>query len=393
MVRTYRYAAAIVVLIVIAVACSKTDKVTTEQPTSSVLNLPATPYDYTSLNLPNHFVVNAGGPLPTSINGTDNTPANNPITNHGATLGRVLFYDKNLSFNKTISCGSCHVQGAGFSDSAILSKGFSNGATRRHSMTLINARFYQRGRFFWDERAATLEDQVLMPIQDQVEMGLTLTQLVDRVKEQSYYQQLFINAFGDENVTTTRISRALAQFVRSIISYRSKYDAGRALVNNPGANFPNFTAEENQGKQLFLQPIANGGGGCFGCHTTEAFISLNAGPLNNGLDAMSSTDLGTFEAIPQNIFRGSFKMTSLRNIELTAPYMHDGRFRTLDQVVEHYNSGIQNHPNLAPQLRNPNGTSVRLNFTTQQKAALVTFLKTLTDQTIATEVKWSNPFR
>lgn len=355
--------------------------------------LPVTPYDYGTLNLPAHFTTDVpGSPLPTSINGTDNTPSDNLITDHGATLGRVLFYDKKLSANGTVSCASCHQAANGFSDSSTLSVGFAGGTTARHSMTLINARWYQRGRFFWDERAVTLEEQVLMPFQDPVEMGLTLQQLDSIVTQQSYYPQLFSNAFGDTIVTTELISKALAQFVRSIVSYSSKYDTGRAQVSGPGPNFPNFTAEENQGKQLFLQTIPNGGGACFGCHTTEGFISANPGPQNNGLDA-ATTDPGAGATFPGNpIFDARFKTSSLRNIELTAPYMHDGRFATLEEVVEHYNSGIQAHPTLSAALTDANGDPVQLNFTTAEKAALVAFLKTLTDSSIAVEPKWSDPF-
>ncbi len=373
------------------VACKKED-LTPDDPTSE-LNLPETPYDYTTLALPAHFLNNTPGPLPTSVNGIDNTPADNPITNAGATLGRVLFYDKKLSLNGTLACASCHQQANGFSDSEKLSKGFDGGTTRRHSMTLINARFYQRGRFFWDERATTLEEQVLMPFQDPVEMGMTLEQLVTKVELQPYYPTLFKAAFGDGTVTSDRIAKALAQFVRSIVSYRSKYDTGRAMVNGPGANFPNFTAEENLGKQLFILPMTNGGGACFGCHTTEAFVSADPGPQNNGLDAQSTTDFGAFEAFPfVSIFQGRFKTSTLRNIGLTAPYMHDGRFATLEEVVEHYNSGIQAHPTLSAALTDPSGNPVRLNFTAAQKKALVAFLHTLTDGSVAGEEKWSDPF-
>jgi len=376
----------------VIISCSKgTDnKLVTE----SVLNLPETPFDYASINLPSYFITNVPGqPLPTSINGTDNTPASNPITNNGATLGRVLFYDKKLSVNGTISCASCHKQDKGFSDNAILSAGFDGRLTGRHSMTLINSRFYQRGRFFWDERANTLEEQVLMPFQDPVEMGMTLQQIVSKVQEQSYYPNLFQKAFGSTEITSDKISKALAQFVRSIVSYSSKYDQGRAMVASPGANFPNFTSEENTGKNLFFQTIPNGGGACFGCHTTEAFISANPGPQNNGLDAVSTKDLGAGSVFTNPIFIGRFKTTSLRNIELTAPYMHDGRFATLEQVVEHYNSGIKAHPTLSPALTDVNGNPVRLNLTNSEKAALVAFLKTFTDNSVSAETKWSNPFK
>ena len=359
---------------------------------SSELNLPETPFDYESINLPSHFTNNVPRQmLPTSINGLDNTPSDNPITDDGATLGRVIFYDTKLSANGTISCASCHEQAKGFSDDDVLSMGFDGGMTARHSMTLINARFYQRGRFFWDERASTLEEQVLMPFQDPVEMGMTLDEVVSTIESQSYYPELFEKAFGSEEVNTDRISKALAQFVRSIVSYSTKYDEGRASSNSPGGNFANFTDEENLGKNLFFQPIRNGGGACFGCHTTEAFVSANPGPQNNGLDALT-TDYGAGEVFNNPIFEGRFKTSSLRNIELTAPYMHDGRFATLEEVVEHYNSGIQNHPTLSQALKDNNGNPIRLNFTESEKAALVAFLKTLTDDSVAQEEKWSNPF-
>ncbi len=347
------------------------------------LNLPITPCEY-NVSLPNFYANNVAN--------IDNSPITNPISNNGATLGRVLFYDKNLSLNRTVSCASCHKQSEGFSDSRTLSIGFTGGTTDRHGMTILNARYYQRGRFFWDERAVTLEDQVLQPLQNTVEMGLTAAQVSERVTEQPYYNQLFINAFGDNTISNDRISKALAQFVRSIVSYQSKYDTGRATVNNPNQAFSNFTIQENQGKQLFFTPIPQGGGGCAGCHGTEAFVSTR--PENNGIDAISTTDLGVGGAsspIRQNLV-GTFKNSSIRNIELSAPYMHDGRFATLEQVVEHYNSGIQAHPNLSGILKDANGDPVKLNFSAAQKNALVAFMKTLTDNSVATEVCWSNPF-
>ena len=380
-------------LFVFLISCSEEDGMNGMMDPVSVLNLPDEAFDYENLNLPAHFTTNVPGqPLPTSVNGIDNTPADNPVTNDGATLGRVLFYDKNLSANGTIACASCHKQEKGFSDDAVLSVGFDGETTGRHSMTLINARYYQRGRFFWDERAATLEEQVLMPFQDPVEMGMTLEQIVNTVEEQPYYPELFEKAFGSQEVNSDRIARALGQFVRSIVSYSSRYDEGRAISQSPGGNFANFTAEENLGKNIFFQTIENGGGACFGCHTTEAFVSANPGPQNNGLDAVSSNDLGAGAVFNNPIFEGRFKTTSLRNIELTAPYMHDGRFSTLEEVVEHYNTGIKNHPTLSPALTDDNGDPVRLNLTETEKSALVAFLKTLTDNSVSNEAKWSNPF-
>lgn len=376
---------------ILAHSCSKDDGIA--ETVDSAPHLPSAPFDYVNLDLPPHFTTDVPRqPLPSSINGTDNTPIDNPVTDHGATLGRVLFYDKNLSANGSIACASCHKQEKGFSDDAVLSIGFDGASTDRHSMTLINARYYQRGRFFWDERAQSLEEQVLMPFQDPVEMGMTLDQVVSTIQSQDYYAELFENAFGTPEINSDRISKALAQFVRSIVSYSSKYDEGRALVPAHGFNFPNFTAEENMGKNIFFQTIENGGGACFGCHTTEAFISANPGPQNNGLDSESTIDLGAGEVFNNPIFIGRFKTTSLRNIELTAPYMHDGRFSSLEEVVEHYNSGIQDHPTLSPALTDENGNPVRLNLNDQEKAALVAFLKTLTDDSIASEEKWSDPF-
>jgi cytochrome c peroxidase len=354
-------------------------------------NLPATPYNYSNIALPNHLKVNAfNGGNQVAATATDNTPATNAITDQGATLGRVLFYDKNLSLNRTVSCASCHKQANGFSDTEVLSKGFADGLTRRHSMGLTDARFYQRGRFFWDERAATLEDQVLQPLQNTTEMGLTLAQIQSRVQEQAYYAKLFTNAFGNNEITNAKIARALAQFIRSMVSITSKYDVARAAVQRPEQNFPGFTASENNGKRLFMSPPTAGGGACIACHGTEAFVS--SAPNSNGLDAVSTTDKGIFEAITNQRFLGTFKSPSLRNIGVRAPYMHDGRFANLAAVVEHYNSGIKNHINLGNPLKDASGNPIRLNWTAAQKADMVAFLNTLTDAPMLTDPKYSNPF-
>jgi cytochrome c peroxidase len=383
-------------IVIIAISCSKTNDAnnTTNADDLKALNLPTLPYNYASIAWPAHFTNNVLlGAGQNAATDNINTPANNPIADNGATLGRVLFYDKSLSANNTISCASCHVQANGFADTAKLSKGFAGGSTRRHSMSLVNAILYKRGRFFWDERASTLEQQVLMPFQDATEMGLTLTQLTDKVKAAPHYPVLFAKAFGSSDITSDKISLALAQFVRSIVSFNSKYDVGRATTNIPTANFANFTTSENNGKLFFFQPINLGGGNCIGCHSTEAFINPDRGATVNGIDATSTTDQGVFEALPQPQFFGAFKVTSLRNIEKTAPYMHDGRFKTLEEVVEHYNSQIKAHPNLFPALKDPTGNPIKLNMTAQQKTDLVNFLKTLTDNTMLTDVKYSNPFK
>lgn len=315
---------------------------------------------------------------PLSVRVHDNTPANNPITNNGATLGRVLFYDKRLSVNFTVSCGSCHVQSHGFSDPARFSRGV-NGTTTRHSMGLSDSRYYQNGRFFWDERAPTLEFQVLQPIQNEVEMGLPLDQAVARVQAASFYRPLFIAAFGDATVTSDRMARAMAQFVRSIVTYKSKFDAAFDTAGNPRFQ-ETLTPQEFLGLRLF-QPVPglpNIARGCNRCHVGAAQISTQA--RNNGLDL--NTPGG-----------GRFKSPSLRNIAVRGPYMHDGRFATLRDVIEFYDHGVQNNPFLDPILRDPvTGLPRRLNMTPQEKDAMEAFMRTLTDQSNLTDPRFSDPF-
>jgi cytochrome c peroxidase len=349
---------------------------------SNALLLPESLFNYAAPTLPTRFLIQP-------IVGQDNMPATNVTTDVGATLGRVLFYDKRLSTNQTVSCSSCHQQQHGFSDPRQFSVGFNGGLTGRNSMGLSNARWYQRGHFFWDERANTLEDQVLQPIQNAVEMGMTLEALTNRLAAEPFYTNLFTDTFGTPDVTPERISKSLAQFVRSIVSTQSKYDRG---VTNA---FANFTPQENLGRQIFFGQTPNGAT-CIACHGTDNFVP---GPNinNNGLEnPYVDKGLGGITGLPQD--EGLFKVPSLRNIELTAPYMHDGRFATLEEVVEFYNSGVVNHPNLSPPLRVPTGPGQppgpprRLNLTDLQKAALVAFMRTLTDTSVTTDEKFSDPF-
>ena len=347
---------------------------------ASVTMLPEVPDDYHTLNLPAHLT------QPT-ITAQDNTPPENPVTDAGATLGRVLFYDKRLSANNTVSCASCHQPEHGFSDPLPLSIGFDGRHTERNSMGLTSAKYYSRKSYFWDERAATLEEQVLLPIQNEIEMGLTLPELVTKLTAEAYYAELFTDAFGDATITTERVSRALAQFIRSIVSSKTKYDEGVAT------NFANFTAEESLGRQIFNNQI--GTANCVACHGTDNFVSGRV--TNNGLE-FPSVDRGIGAITGNTADDGKFKSPSLRNIELTAPYMHDGRFATLEDVVEFYNSGVVAHPNLSGLMKNPAGSPNageprRLNLTSEQKAALVAFLKTLTDRTVTEDGRFSDPFR
>ncbi|MBW2465226.1 MAG: cytochrome-c peroxidase, partial [Deltaproteobacteria bacterium] len=261
-------------------------------------------------------------------------------------------------------CASCHKAEFGFSDDRPLSLGSDGGDTGRHSMGLTNARYYGAGYFFWDQRADTLEDQVLMPLQDPVEMGMTLDEVVARVEGASYYEGLFAAAFGDDAVTSERISRALAQFVRSMVSTTSRYDEGRAMVASRTNAFPNFTDAENHGKGLFSLPPPAGGLGCFICHQGEGFIAHEA----------------------------TFKVPSLRNVAVRAPFMHDGRFETLEEVIDHYSEGVQASPNLGPPFFVSDGAVAPFNLTDEEKAALVAFLNTLTDEAMLADPKFSDPF-
>ncbi len=353
--------------------------------------LPDEPFDYTT-NLPDHVT---GGPA--GVGADLDTAVAAPITDEGATLGRVLFYDVNLSANRTVRCASCHVQANGFTDPLTFSQGFAGFRTRRNSMPLANARFNPTGRFLWDEAAETLEAQVLMPFVDPIEMGLSEDQLIGRIEERPFYEPLFAAAFGDGDVTLERVADALAQFIRAMVSVGSRYDEGRAEVADPNDDFPTFTDAENEGKRLFGTPIADGGAGCSSCHATELQLTSPLGVENNGLDPPTDVfvppDLGAFEVTGEVADIGRFRVPSLRNVAVTAPYMHDGRFLTLEQVIEHYDVGVQPHENLSPLLIGADGRPIRLGLTDAQRAALVAFLRTLTDEGFLTDERFSEPFR
>ena len=338
------------------------------------LNLPATPYRYANIELPAH-VTQPG-------KSHDNTPPDNPLTDDGATLGRVLFYDTRLSSNHTTSCASCHVQAHAFSDPNPASKGFHGALTDRRAMPLVNLRYYQRARFFWDERAGNLEEMVLLPIQSRIEMGQDLTRVVDTLARDATYPRLFARAFGDRQITEQRIGKALAQFVRSIVSCQSRYDEGRARARSAQDDFGNFTMQENRGKALFMR-------NCSTCHMKDGnehfFVPT---PANTGLRGDDPTaDGGVGDITLRAADLGSFKSPSLRNVEVTAPFGHDGRFATLDALIDHYSDNPIADPDLG--YMRP---VAPLKFTASEKAALIAFLKTLTDRTSLTDPRFSNPF-
>jgi len=273
-------------------------------------------------------------------------------------------------------------------------------------MPLINVQFYQDNRMFWDHRAASVEDQVLMPIQDPVEMGVHLPELVDKLSELEYYEVLFTNAFGDDEINPMRISRALSQFVRSIVSFNTKYDEGLAQTGSILQDFPNFTEQENLGRFIFTgQFDPSLMGNCASCHLPNAtpivldeananhIIFSGNEPKNIGLDEdINVEDNGVGEVENNPSIFGFFKSPTIRNIELTGPYMHDGRFATLEEVIDHYSDGVKDHPNLSATMRQPWGDPVHLDFSQEQKDALLAFMKTLTDHDLATDEKYSDPF-
>jgi cytochrome c peroxidase len=326
----------------------------------------------------------------------DNTGAN-PIKNEVATLGRVLFYDTKLSVNNQISCASCHKQEFAFGDTAQLSVGFEGAKTLVHSMRLVNARFSQEAKFFWDERAASLEQQTTQPIQDHLEMGYSgkpgypnLDSLLQKLMAIDYYKELTQLAFGDEQLTELRLQMALAQFVRSLQSFDSKYDAGRSQVAKESEPFPNFTGQENRGKQLFMQIQGNSGTSCSGCHIPPEFdINLNSG--NNGIIGVPSNPA----AVDVNITRSPTLRDMVNNKgQLNGPLMHTGELKTLRAVIDHYNNIIidDRNTNLDFHLRAPSGSGQQMNLDETKKQALIAFLKTLTGQAIYTAEKYSNPF-
>lgn len=347
-------------------------------------------------NLPNY----ANQTVPNYI--TKNNINGNPITNKGAILGRVLFYDKNLSSNNTVSCATCHQQANAFSDGAVASIGV-NATTGRHSMRLINTRFANEVKFFWDERAASLEAQSTMPIRNHDEMGFSGTNgdqdfsgLITKLSGIGYYKELFKFVYGSEEITEAKMQLAIAQFVKSIQSFDSKYDAGRSQVANDNASFPNFTAQENNGKNLFLTPPVfdatgnrtSGGLGCAGCHAAPEFdIDPNtknngiAGSINGGIDvtntrAPSLRDLAKPDGTPNG------------------PMMHTGIITTLQAAIGHYGTITiaPGNNNIDPRLT-PNGFGQQLHLNATEVNAVIAFLKTLSGTNVYTDSKWATPFR
>lgn len=315
---------------------------------------------------------------------TPTIPAENPLTQNGVALGRLLFYEERLSSNNQLACAGCHRQENAFSDPRQYSLGVDGLPGHRQAMAIFNMAWNTNG-FFWDGRAASLHQQALMPIQDVLEMKETLPNVVAKLQADSMYPRLFEAAFGTREITTERIGKALEQFMLSIVSNRSKYD--RFLKGEL-----TLTAEEERGRFLFETefnpafPEASGAD-CRHCH---GGLNLeNDRYMNNGLDSDAAmTDMGHQNVSGDPADKARFKVPSLRNIALTAPYMHDGRFSTLEQVVDHYNQVTASSTldaSFAQQM--PGG----LNLSSSDKAALVAFLHTLTDEALITDTRYSDP--
>ena len=336
------------------------------------LRSPVAAYAYSRARvpLPRHFVFDVSGSAMTD----DNMPPADPTTDAGAALGRVLFYDTRLSANDHMSCASCHKQRFSFADTVRFSRGIDGTPTARHVMALANARFYVYGRFFRDERAATLEQQVLMPIRDPHEMALPIDALIGKLRRTPYYPPLFQAAFGTRDIDSVRVARALAQFVRSLITFHAPFDS--VFRGNGPPNLALLSTPEVLGKQLF-----DGRAGCSRCHRTNAFDLDRAN--NIGLDSIPA-DTGAGG--------GKFKTAALRNVAIRPPYMHDGRFRTLREVIDFYDHGIQETRALDPRLRGADGKPQRLHLTAAERDALIAFLASLTDEAFLSDDRFADPF-
>lgn len=304
-----------------------------------------------------------------------NIPANNPLTVEGVALGRKLFYDPILSGNNTISCGSCHKQNFAFVDSTLqLSVGIDNVPGTRNAMPIFNLGYSTKG-FFWDGGATDLESQVIAPIENPVEMHESLSNALAELNNHPEYPALFYAAFGTDSITTSLLMKAIAQFERTLVSGNSKFDKyqrGEATL----------TAQELNGLNLYNDPNK---GDCNHCHTMgSTFTDFEY--RNTGLDSIA-VDEGRYLITLNPNDKGRFKTPSLRNIALTAPYMHDGRFTTLDEAVEFYNTGFHYPANLDLNLK----FAKKGRLSAQEKADIIAFLHTLTDTEFISNPAFSKP--
>lgn len=314
-------------------------------------------------------------------------PMDNPLTVEGVELGRMLFYDPILSGDSSQACADCHAQELAFTDhQKALSTGIQGLTGKRNSMPIFNLAWHDHG-FFWDGRSDLLRHQSLRPIEDPLEMDESLENALAKLNRQSMYPDHFFNAFGTTEIHEEELSLALEQFMMSIVSADSKFD--RVMKGEE-----KFTSAEQRGADFFNRefipddPVALRGGDCFHCHGNSLFMAKEY--MNNGLDTVFK-DEGLKDKTGNPLDAGLFKVPSLRNIAVTGPYMHDGRFKTLEEVLDFYSTGVHaNSPNIDP---NMHALSEGLNLTENEKSDLLAFLNTLTDTTYLNNKTYSNPFK
>lgn len=352
---------------------------------TNALNIPDEPLNYKE-TLPNHYT-----------NSGINVSMPN-ISNSKATLGRVLFYDNELSQNKAVSCASCHIQERAFGDPIAKSKGFEGEFTVRNSFALgavLNPIPTYYGSFssivpgilFWDNSVNTVAEQINQTLSNPIEMGMNMPELINRLKQQEHYRILFEKAYHQEGITEFMVTDALEQFMHSMSSFHSKFDEGLEAIGelNTTTDFPNFTTKENLGKQLYNN-------NCSSCHGSNQ-IRTTVVVANNGLE-MVYEDKGVGLIENNSNLYGVFKVPLLRNVELTAPYMHDGSLETLEDVLDHYSEGIIRHPNLDNLLIDQStGEALKMNFSDEDKENIIAYLNTLTDYDFISNVKYSDPFK
>lgn len=317
---------------------------------------------------------------------TPNLPSDNPLTIEKVQLGRMLFYNKNLSVDGTVSCASCHNQQNAFSDINTFSVGVGGATGDRQAMAIFNLAWHDN-EFFWDGRSHLLRDQALEPIENPVEMDDDIDNVIKKLYQDETMKNQFIRAFGSFEITAEKMSLAMEAFMLSIVSDDSKYD--RYL-----AGTAQLTASEERGRVLFFGEYNEffpdiSGADCAHCHAGNNFE--NDLYMNNGLDEDAQfIDFGRELVTDLPSDRAKFKVTSLRNIAVTPPYMHDGRFQTLEEVVDHYNSGVKNSSTVDPALLGTTATGLMLDE--QEKEDLINFLKTLTDYTFLNNPAYSDPY-
>jgi cytochrome c peroxidase len=366
MIHTIKYTGLIVSLVLFALAVSCQTKNGGNEPTPN----------------PDTTSTNPGGvgfkPDPVAFPQPSNFPSpvynlsQNPLTTQGIALGKALFYDPQLSRDSTISCGFCHQQFAGFAHSDhALSHGIDSKFGPRNVPSIQNMAWSRE--FFWDGGVTDLNTLSIAPLTNPVEMDMKFADVLARVQQSPKYPGMFTAAFGSDTVTTARFLKAIAQFVVTMVSADSRYD--KYVRNESGGT---LTSDELAGLTLFKQKCAT-------CHATDLFTDYSY--RNNGLPVGSINDQGRFIITQNEVDRLKFKVPSLRNVERTFPYMHDGRFTTLQQVLDHYTSGVKDSPTLDPLLKADGRLGIAMTDT--EKKQIISFLKTLTDNTFLTNRKLS----